>query len=152
MDEHIQTLRDLDLPEGLLKPSRHALDDEFERHPDDVGHVATALAMAKLERDEYAIEASKVALRVKREVLDAREPGQKMTVDEIKSRVELDPEVRKTTRDMAKHDFKVERIAACLKALEAKTSALKHLSELWQSGYFTSSTGRAPTTRRGRDE
>lgn len=143
-------LDELRLPANTLTPDKNALDDEFEQHPDAVARVADAVAEAKRVLDLSRLEHGAVERRVRVEVLDNASSVRKQTVKDIDAAVDTDPEVRKSARTLVALENRVQRLNGLLAAVTAKTSALKHLSELYQAGYFTTSS--STPRKRGRDD
>lgn len=119
---------------------KHALDGEFERHPFQLWEVVDVLAEAHRFRS-----AAKLALE--RLEAKARSTELLMTVGRVTekalaSAVALDPNVRRQQAALLEADETCDRLQGLLMALQAKTSALKHLSELCQAGYYVSNNGR----------
>jgi hypothetical protein len=75
----------------------------------------------------------------------------KVTVKDLDAAVANDPEVRAAEKKLIELDHVVAICDALVTALQTKTSALKHLSELWQTAYYTTNSGREPR-RRVRDD
>lgn len=147
-DRH-DILRELGLSPAVLRSDKHDLDNEFSEHPQHVWAVSEALAEARRERDEmkYALERMESRVRDEKSVTGDR----KQTVKALDAAVAQDPEVRRAQRDLSDADYRVDMLAGLLGALQAKTSALKHLSELYQAGYYVSSSSRreaSPPVRR----
>lgn len=142
-------LRELGLAPGVLRANKNALDDEFEDHPQNMWKVSEALAEAREVRDERKRALERMESRVRGE----KDHGDKrMTVKAIDAAVVQDPEVRRAQQQLAEAEYRVDILFGLLSALQAKTSALKHLSELYQAGYYVTSSGgrREVTTRRSR--
>lgn len=146
--ERDTVLRRLGLEPDVLRCNKHRLDDEFERHPNNVWVVSEALADAREQRDE----AKRALERMESRVRGEQDRGdRRMTVKAIDAAVVQDPEVRRAQRELADKEHTVDILFGLLSSLQAKTSALKHLSELYQAGYFvTSSGGRREVTYRDR--
>lgn len=133
-------LKECGLPANVLQARKHALDEEFERHPGHIAAVCEVLEAAKFDRDTCDLQLSRITARVRSEKTDQYE-GKRGTVKVVDAETEQDPEVRKARRELLEHERRVGMLNGILKALEAKTSALKHLSELYQAGYYTTSSG-----------
>lgn len=141
-------LRRLGLEPDVLRTNKHRLDEEFEAHPNNMWVVSEALADAREHRDE----AKRALERMESRVRGEKDNGdRRMTVKAIDAAVVQDPEVRRAQRDLADREHDVDILFGLLSALQAKTSALKHLSELYQAGYYVTNTGgRSEVTRRSR--
>jgi len=146
--DRIDILRDLGLSPEVLKTNKHRLDEEFETHPQNMWDVCEALADAREIRDDRKRSLERMESRVRGE----KDNGDKrMTVKALDAAVVQDPEVRRAQQALAEADHRVDLIAGLLDALKAKTSALKHLSELYQAGYYVASSGgRREVSTRGR--
>lgn len=143
-------LQSIGLREDILQADRNDLDNEFERHPQALADVADALATARKLLDLAKLELGKIERRVRAE--QAEVPREKKaTVKDIDTAVQGDPEVRKQARVVVACEHDVQRWAGLLSGMQAKTSSLKHLSELYQAGYYTTNRSSAPRRMR-RDE
>lgn len=143
-------LRELRLPTDVLRSDKHALDDEFEAHPNHMMTVSAALADARLDRDQQKALVLRIEGNVRRE--HRMQAGdRRVTEKEATVAVSTDPEVRAAERDLMQKEHRVDVLFGLVNALQAKTSALKHLSELYQAGYYVTSSGR-PRARRDREE
>lgn len=127
--------------ESSVVVDKHKLDEEFERHPQNLWSVADALAESHRERAEAKLQLERTEARVRGEQL-AKADGAKMTDKSLAALVALDPDVRRKEAQLMDEEHQTERLAGLLMALQSKTSALKHLSELAQVGYYVSATGR----------
>ena len=136
-------IKELKLPPNVLRTDKHSLDEEFERHPQHMQTVATALADAKFDRDEAKQFLVRIEGSVRREQKD-QASERRITDKDVASRIANDPEVRRAEDLLNEAEWRVDAVTGLLNALQAKTSALKHLSELWQTGYYTTSSGKRP--------
>lgn len=143
METEIKTLG---FPLDVLNPSPHNLDREFEAHPEHIATAAEAVASARVNLKLCELARDRVFGRVTREKIDDA-PG-KLTVKEIDAEIAQDSECRKAEGGVIDAAFKLEVLGGLLTALQAKTSALKHLSELWQAGYYTTTSSKPPPRRR----
>lgn len=140
-------LRSINLPDDALTPDRHDLDNQFERHPQMLADVADGVASARKDLDAAKAAHANKEREVRLEKID--EYGdKKVTVKDLDAAVQSDPEVRRAERIVSAAEYVLKRWDGLLSAMQAKTSALKHLSELYQAGYFT--TNRSSTPRRMR--
>ena len=137
-------IKELGLPPDVLRANKHALDEEFEKHPQHLQAVAFALADAKLDRDEAKQFLTRIEGSVRKEQKDQGSGDKRITDKDVASRIANDPEVRRAEDKLNDAEWRVDSLFGLLNALQAKTSALKHLSELWQTGYYTTSSGRRP--------
>lgn len=142
-----ELLKALDLPASCCDSDKHTLDDEFEKHPQHIWVVADALADARAEQAELKASLGRIEARVRGEQASI-ESARKRTVKDVDAAVVCDPEVRRAERELQAADLHVERLQGLLSALQAKTSALKHLSELYQAGYYVTTGGKRARARR----
>lgn len=143
-------LKSIGLPETLLTGDRNDLDNEFERHPQYLADVADGLAEVRKTLDAAKAELDLVENRVRIEKV-AEQAGRKATVKDIDSAVLIDPEVKRQARLVRALEYDLKRWDGLLSAMQAKTSALKHLSELYQAGYYTTNRSTAPRRSRRDD-
>jgi hypothetical protein len=119
---------------------KHALDDEFERHPQRLWEVVDTLAEAHASRSAAKLMLERTEAKARSAELSAWDG--KPTEKALASAVALDADVRRRQAQLMAADETCERLQGLLGAMQAKTSALKHLSELCQAGYFVSNNGR----------
>jgi hypothetical protein len=150
--EQAEVLHAMGLAPDALEVNKHLLDDEFVRHPNNVATAAASVAAARRLRDELKLDLARTVSRVRREI-QGNTKGTKVLVKDLELSVDSDPEVRKAERLVIAADYGIASRDAVLQGLQAKTSALKHLSELYQASYFVaSSSPDARDGRRGRRE
>lgn len=139
--DQVLTAMGLDL--NVLEVDKHNLDNEFQRHPATIAEAAAAVARARRVRDEVKLDLVRVVARVRREIMDTNS-GKRVLVKDLELSIDADPEVRQAERAVSNADVRVGQYDAVLQGLMAKTSALKHLSELYQAAYYVTSS--APST------
>lgn len=145
-----ELLKELGLPPSCLRPNKHDLDSEFEQHPEHVQTVADAIAQCRLDLDDAKRDLAKTVYHVRDE--KRRQSETRVLVKDMDAAVEVDPEVRRDTRAVNVLERRLAELNGLAEALRTKTSALKHLSELWQSGYYTTNRSSEPRSRRTRDD
>lgn len=146
-----ELLQELGWDEDRLQPDKYRLDTEFERHPQDIATVCERLADARHARAQAQQQKAFMEYEARR-AITVEWGTTKYTVGDLTAAIEQAAGVKRALRDTLMGDRDVEMWTGLLKALEAKTSALKHLSELWQAGYYVTTSSHEPPTRarRGR--
>lgn len=137
-----QVLTAMGLELGVLEIDKHNLDNEFQKHPATIAEAASAVALARRVRDEVKLDLVRTVARVRREVMETN-AGKRLLAKDLELSIDADPEVRKAERAVADADARVGQFDAVLQGLMAKTSALKHLSELYQAAYYVTSSAPA---------
>ncbi len=138
-------LMQLGLPQDVLFADKHDLDTEFQNHPQNIFTVTEAIEDARLDRMRQETRLAGAEYKVRANLIETQD--KKVLVKDLELAVLSDPEVRKQRRTLQDIEYMIGRLIGLLKSLEAKTSALKHLSELSQSGYYVTSTSRARPQR-----
>lgn len=140
-----EVLVSMGLPVDALEVNKLALDDAFQKHPSMVAVAASCVAGARRHRDELKLNLARTVSLVRREQVDT---GRKVLAKDLELAVDADPEVRKAEKLVIAADQRIAQCDAVLQGLQAKTSALKHLSELYQAAYYVSdSSSRDPRVR-----
>ena len=139
----VTALARIGLREDVLECDKYKLDDEFEEHPKNLWQVVEALAEARSLRDIRKWELEKTEARVRARLLaNAEAEGRKATVATLAGEVVQDRSVDVATQELIVAESAFERLQGLLGAMQAKTSALKHLSELAQAQYYVTNAGR----------
>lgn len=122
---------------------KHALDDEFEHHPQQLWRVAESLAEAHRFRSAAKVMLERAEAQARSDELRAwGEKKQRLTDKVLASIATLDTNVRRRQAALLELEEVCEKLQGLLSAMQAKTSALKHLSELCQAGYYVSNSGK----------
>jgi hypothetical protein len=117
----------------LLHVSRHDLDTELERQPTTFWEVSATLAEAARVRDMAKDDAESEDAALYNEYA----AGEKLSDAKLKSLVAADVRHQKAWSAYYRCKERADALVGLLDALRAKQSSLKHLSELYQTDYYT---------------
>lgn len=122
-----------------MQIDQEALDVEWMRHPKMAFAYSVALAEARIivkeMKREHKVMIAETILDVKKDP-EAYGFESKPTVDEVKSAAECDEEVEELYANVVNAEREADILAAAVKAIDDKKSALEHLVKLHGQSYF----------------
>lgn len=127
----------LDQLEGDLKIDEYALNDVCREHPTLFYRVARELAFAISRRDAAKVELERTEGQITLSMRDqARDVGEKTTVDEIKARVRESNQYMTAAERLAMRQMEVGEWSALKEAFSQRSYALNHMVDLYLANYY----------------
>lgn len=119
---------------AYLKIDMGRIDEELMEHPQRLEEASAELAHAIKERESAEQQVKLVEAQAADEM---RRKNDKISEAAIKTKVPLDEEYITAKENYTRLQYEAALWAGVVDAYRAKTSAMKHLSELMVSGYIT---------------
>lgn len=139
--------------EKYLLIDKDALDEELINHPDLVYRISMKLVnlvsyrdAAKQDKDEAEAKAD---ARIRR---DAARDDEKVTADQVKAEIKLDPKVIEAADRYAELKLEHDKWGALDRAFTARRFALAGLVDLYGNNYWSDASGGRASARRKNDD
>jgi hypothetical protein len=147
--------RDEDEANGLiddlrvgLRIDKNDLDTALMEQPDAYWRVSEAYVMACSRRDEMKLEMGQATAELDKQYRgEAEKAGDKLTEKSLQSQIDLAPKIIDFKKKYGAACLKADLLAAMKESYRDRSGALRELSQLYASNYFTVSMG-----SRARDE
>ena len=140
--ERTGTFADL---KDALQIDKLALDDAWVELPDLFWRVSEAYTMACSDRDELKLELGELRASLSSQYrAEAESAGKKTSVDSINAEVENSPKYADLQREYSDLVAKAAKWAALKEAYGTRRDALKGLTQLYASNYFSIDAGSRP--------
>lgn len=119
-----------------------SLDDAWVEHPDLFYRVSEQLTLAIAQRDAKKLDLNNAIAELDEQI--RREAGErKITEKAIEQQISMTPRVIDLRDELGRLGGRVDKWLALKESYQQRSYALKALVELYNSNYFTTSTGKA---------
>jgi hypothetical protein len=151
-DKPAGSRRTLDQLEADLKIDEYALNDVCREHPTLLYRVARELTFAISRRDAAKVELKKIEGRMTLSMRgQARDDGEKITVDEIKALVWDSKQYVAAADQLAMRQEQVGEWAALKEGYDQRSYALNHMVDLYLANYYGNIERRESSEERDRN-
>jgi hypothetical protein len=136
-----------DLRDGL-RIDKNDLDNALMDQPDAYWRVSEAYVMACSRRDEMKYDIEQASAELDKQFRrEAEKSDEKLTEKSLTAQIETSPKIITLRKEYAQMRLKADLLSAMKESYADRSKALRELSQLYSSNYFTVNTG-----SRARDE